>query len=201
MPPLFCQPLVPVKDAVMVWLPTASVTVLNDAWPLPFTTTAEARVVAPSVKVTVPVGVPAPLFAAVIVAVKVTDCQYEEGLGADATVVTVPSWTTCGTELPLLFCHPLVPVNDAVMVWLPAGRAEVLKDAWPLPFTATPDANVVAPSVKATVPTGSPPGGNGRRQGYGLTESGWVRAVVTVVVVPLTPGGVTVSVEYELDPL
>jgi hypothetical protein len=129
---------------------------VKDAWPLPFTATPDAKVAAPLLKVTVPVGVPAPLFAAVIVAVKVTPSQYEEGLGADTTVVTVPSWTTCGSELPLLFCQPFAPVKVAVMALLPAGSADVLNDAWPLPFTATPDANVVAPSVKATVPTGAP---------------------------------------------
>ena len=45
----------------------------------------------------------------------------------------------------------------AVMVWLPAASAVVLNDAWPEPSTATFDAQTVAPSVKVTVPMGTPP--------------------------------------------
>ena len=137
-------------------LPTARVVVLNVAWPLPFTGTAEASVVAPWLKVTVPVGVPAPVPPPVIVAVKVTDCPYGEGLGVDTTAVEVASWTACGAALPLLFCQSLVPVKDAVMVWLPTDRADVLNDAWPLPFTGTAEASVVAPCRKVTVPVGVP---------------------------------------------
>jgi hypothetical protein len=42
------------------------------------------------------------------------------------------------------------------MVWLPAASAVVLNDAWPELFTITFDANAVAPSVKVTVPAGTP---------------------------------------------
>ena len=41
--------------------------------------------VAPSLNVTLPVGLPAPGAAAVTVAVKVTDCPSTEGLTEDAT--------------------------------------------------------------------------------------------------------------------
>jgi hypothetical protein len=83
---LFPHPAPPVKVAVMVWLPTASAAVLNDAWPEPLTGTFDAQTVAPSVKVTVPTGTP-PLE--VVVEVKVTDWPKEEGLGEEAAVVEV----------------------------------------------------------------------------------------------------------------
>ena|SRR5690349_13171134 len=70
LPLLPSQPLLPVKVAVTVWLPTASVDVLNEAWPVASTVTLEASAVAPSVKVTVPVGTPP---VPVTVAVNVTD--------------------------------------------------------------------------------------------------------------------------------
>src|SRR5918998_5265463 len=45
------------------------------------------------------------------------------------------------------------------MTWLPWGRVDVEKVAWPEPSTGTLAANVVVPSVKVTVPvvTGLPP--------------------------------------------
>ena len=70
LPLLPSHPAVPVKVAVMVWLPTASAAVLKAAWPRPSTVTLEARTVEPSANVTVPVGTP-PL--PVTVAVNVTD--------------------------------------------------------------------------------------------------------------------------------
>jgi hypothetical protein len=75
-----------VKPAVIAWLPTASVVVLNVATPLLFTATFDASVVAPSANATVPAGVPA---MEVTVAVKVTDCPNVEGFGEEVTVVAV----------------------------------------------------------------------------------------------------------------
>ena len=49
------------------------------------------KVVAPSLKVTVPVGVPAPGADAVTVAVKVTDCPKTDGLAEEETVVALPA--------------------------------------------------------------------------------------------------------------
>jgi len=57
----------------------------------------------------------------------------------------------------VLFCQLVAPANAAVMLWLPEASAAVLNVATPLPFTATPDANVVAPSLNVTVPLGTPP--------------------------------------------
>jgi hypothetical protein len=158
-PLLFGHPVLPVKLAIRVWLPTAKAAVLNDAWPVPSTGTLDAHIVAPSVKVTVPAGTP-PLE--VIVAVKVTDCPNTEGFGEDASFVVVLSvavFTTWGeaASVPLLPSHPAVPVNVAVRVWLPTVSAAVLKLAWPALSTATFEAKTVAPSANVTVPVGTPP--------------------------------------------
>ena len=59
--------------------------------------TLAASVVAPSVKVTVPVGVPVAGATAATVAVNVTACPNTEGLGAEVTVVLLAAlFTTCG---------------------------------------------------------------------------------------------------------
>lgn len=50
--------------------------------------------VAPSRKLTLPVGVPAPGLATVTVAVNFTDCPNTDGLTDDTRVVTAPSWPT-----------------------------------------------------------------------------------------------------------
>ena len=91
---------------------------LKLATPAAFTATPAASVAAPSVNVTVPTGTPLP---EVTVAVNVTDCPKLDGLGADPTVVEVgvlaAAFTTCAAAaVPLLFCQPAAPANDAVMV-------------------------------------------------------------------------------------
>jgi hypothetical protein len=56
----------------------------------------EPKVVAPSLKVTVPVAVPDPGATAETVAVKVTDCPKTEGLAEAATAVVVLAvFTVC----------------------------------------------------------------------------------------------------------
>src|SRR6202012_1081715 len=82
---LFCHPVEPVKLATMEWLPLASDEVLKVATP-EVTATLEARVVEPSVKVTVPTGVPPVL---VTVAVKVTLCPWVAGFADEASDVVV----------------------------------------------------------------------------------------------------------------
>jgi hypothetical protein len=82
---------------VIVWLATLRAEVVNVACAEPFSATPEARVVAPSVKVTVPVGVPAPGAVAATVAVKVTVCPNTDGLAVELTVVLLLAlFTTCG---------------------------------------------------------------------------------------------------------
>ena len=100
LPLLFPQPVLPVKVAVMVLLPTPSAGVLKAAWPELFTARFEARMLPLSVKVTVPTGTPPP---DVVVEVMVTDCPNEDGLGVDVTVVVVAAeFCTTWTVLPLL---------------------------------------------------------------------------------------------------
>ena len=53
-----------------------------------------ARVVVPSLNVTVPVGVPVPGALAISTAVKTTACPEAEGLAEESTSDVVPSWET-----------------------------------------------------------------------------------------------------------
>src|SRR5947208_1904845 len=79
----------PPYEAVIGCAPTAGVLVPNVAWPGAFRLQVP-RVLAPSLKVTVPVGVPAPLVLAFTVAVKVTGCPDTDGLIEETTPVVVP---------------------------------------------------------------------------------------------------------------
>jgi hypothetical protein len=79
--------LSPAYTAVIVCEPMASELILKvaaspDSVPVP-------SVVAPSLKVTVPVGVPLPGATTLTVAVNVTDCPYAEGLPDVLTPVVV----------------------------------------------------------------------------------------------------------------
>src|SRR5205823_4446403 len=66
--------------------------------------------VAPSLKVTVPVGVPAPGLFAVTVAVNVTACPDSDGLAEELTTVVVPAFFTVSVSvlevLPLKVASP-----------------------------------------------------------------------------------------------
>src|SRR5438093_6178598 len=80
----------PPYDALIEWEPTASVLVTNVAWPEPFSVPVP-RVLEPSLKVTVPVGVPAPGLFAVTVAAKVTGCpNTDHGWTEEVSPVVVP---------------------------------------------------------------------------------------------------------------
>ena len=81
---------------MIVWVATESEEVVKVACPEVMATVA-ARVVEPSVKVTVPVGVPAPGATALTVAVKVITWPKTDGLAVELTVVLLESLlTTCG---------------------------------------------------------------------------------------------------------
>ncbi len=99
----------PPYDALIEWEPTASVLVTNVAWPEPFRVPVP-RVLEPSLKVTVPVGVPAPGLFAVTVAVKVTDCPDSDGLAEELTSVVVLAfftvWVSVLEVLPLKVAPP-----------------------------------------------------------------------------------------------
>jgi len=92
---------------VIEWLPTARVEEVNVALPA-VTVTALARVVVPSVNLTVPVGVP---LADAMVAVRVTDDPDVDGFAEEVTVVVVdPPVTTCESAVLALLVKPPVPV-------------------------------------------------------------------------------------------
>ena len=80
-----------------------SAAVVSVAWPLA-SSVALPRVVAPSWKVTVPVGVPTP---ALTVAVKVTACPYVEGLAPLLSAVEVTAGLTVWVKAALLLALSL----------------------------------------------------------------------------------------------
>jgi hypothetical protein len=92
----------------MVWAPTVSDAIVNVA--LPELKLAVASVVAPSRKVTVPVGVPEPGETALTVAVKVTDCPKTDAFTDEVTPVVLESLVTdCVSAADVLFVKLLSP--------------------------------------------------------------------------------------------
>jgi len=81
----------------MVWEPAIKALVANTAFPA-LSTAALPRMIGPSLKVTVPLGIPLPPPLADTTAVKATDWPKQIGLGALVRVVTVglvfTAWTT-----------------------------------------------------------------------------------------------------------
>ena len=82
----------------MEWVATLSAEVVKVAWP-PLSAPVPS-VVVPSLKVTVPVGVPAPGATAVTVAVKVTAWPNTEGLAKEASAVVVSALFTVWVRAP-----------------------------------------------------------------------------------------------------
>src|SRR5439155_18343149 len=125
----------PPYDAVIECEPTASVLVTNVAWP-ELSRVPVPRVLVPSLKVTVPVGVPAPGLFAVTVAVKVTACPDTEGLAEELTNVVVPAFLTVWVSgldvLPLKFASP---PEDAVIECDATAGVLVVNVAWPEPVS------------------------------------------------------------------
>src|SRR5437879_3413611 len=78
----------------MVCVATDSEGIVNVAWAAPLKATVLASVVVSSLNVTVPLGVPAPDEAALIVAVKLTPCAYTEKFGQELTVVLLEALLT-----------------------------------------------------------------------------------------------------------
>jgi len=99
----------PLKAAVIAWLPTVNVEIVNEALPL-FSVTV-LNTVAPSRNVTLPVGVPA---FEVTAALSVTVWPSEDGLGVLLMVVDVAAaagalttWFTTGEVLGAKVALPL----------------------------------------------------------------------------------------------
>ena len=106
-------------------------------------------------KVTVPVGVLEPGAAAVTLAVKVTDWPKTEGFCEEPTTVAVAAvFTVCASAEEVLALKLPLPPYAAVMEWLATLSADVVKVAVPAVNVLAP--NVVAPSLKVTVPIGVP---------------------------------------------
>ena len=85
----------------MVCVATLREDVENVACAEPFKLTPDVRVVAPSRKFTVPLGIPAPPEPAVTVAVKVTAWPDTEGFGEEVRAVVVLTWLTTSVPLPV----------------------------------------------------------------------------------------------------
>src|SRR5439155_22484695 len=82
------------------------------------------RVVPPSLKVSVPLGVPAPGATAVTVAVKVTGWPAPTGLGEEESVVVVAAWfTTWLSMAELLEANVVSPLYLGVIACGPTTRA------------------------------------------------------------------------------
>jgi hypothetical protein len=94
---------------VSAWDPTLSDVVVSDATPA--VSVPEPSAVAPSKKLTVPVGVPAPGATTATVAVKVLACPNTDGSGAEVNVAVVDAWfTVCvstGEVVPVKLVSPL----------------------------------------------------------------------------------------------
>src|SRR5712691_238329 len=133
----------------MEWEATDRALVLKVAWPL--LRVPVPRMVVPSLKVTVPVGVP--VVAGVTVAVKVTDCPETDGFAEEAPCVEMPPLlTVCARGADMRVLKLLYPLYCVVMEWEATDRAPVLKVAWPLLRVPVP--RVMVPSLKVTVPLG-----------------------------------------------
>src|SRR5262249_36660966 len=122
---------------------------------LPLTSVTVPSTVAPSLKVTVPVGTPAP---DVTVELSVTDCPTTDGFGADVRLVDVAAaagaLTTWFTVGEVLVANVALPLYVAVSGWVPTVRVDVTREALPSPRVAVP--TPVAPSLNVTVPVGPP---------------------------------------------
>ena len=126
------------------------------------------RIAAPSLNVTVPVGVPA---LEVTVAVKFTLVPYVEGFSELTTTVALAAlFTVCvsavevlARKLASLLYTAVMECGDALAV-----SADVVNVA--VPALSALDPNVVAPSLKVTVPVGVPPNGPGTTLAVNFTD-------------------------------
>jgi hypothetical protein len=135
----------------MVCAPTASVVVAKVAMPVTLRVPVP-RVVAPSLKVTVPEGVPLLGAVALTVAVNVTLEPMSEGFDEEAMVVAdAPLFTTCERLADVLVAKLVSPAYTALSACVPTVNVEVENVATPAAFSKTVP-SVVAPSEKVTLP-------------------------------------------------
>src|SRR5438034_177974 len=150
---------------------------------LPLTSVTVPSAVAPSLKVTVPVGTPAP---DVTVELSVTVCPTMDGFGVDVRLVDVAAaagaLTTWFTVAEVLTANVALPLYVAVSGWVPTVSVDVTSEA--LPFRSVTVPSTVAPSRNVTVPVGRPTAG-----------AKAVTVVLSVTACPTTDGfGVVVRV-------
>jgi hypothetical protein len=143
----------------MEWLTTDKDEVVKVAWP-ELLRVPVPRAVLLSMKVTLPFGVPVPGVTVLIVAVKVTDWPYMDGLADDVTEVDVDAcftvWVNADEVLGVKLESPLY---TAVTEWLATDKTEVMNVAWSL-LLRVPVPSMVVPSLKVTVPVGVPAPGD-----------------------------------------
>src|SRR5437867_4459692 len=110
----------------MLWLPTLKVDVAHVATPAASACAPQPVIeLAPSLKFTVPLGVPAPGAVAVTVAVNVTLCPNTAGFPDEVRAVLVLAWlTTCDTAELVLVAKFVSPAYTAVMLCVPTLRAD-----------------------------------------------------------------------------
>ena len=128
----------PLYTAVIEWLPTESVVLVNDALP-PLTGTVPSNA-APSRNCTLPVAA-----AGKRVAVNTTDCPAVAGLSDDTSEIDVGAlFTVCVTGGEVLAPYPAFGLYAAESVWLPTASCVVV--SWALPPLSAAVPNCVAPS-------------------------------------------------------
>src|SRR5437867_1147228 len=117
----------------MLWLPTLRLEVAHVATPAASACAPQPVIeLAPSLKFTVPLGVPAPGTVAFTVAVNVTDWPNTDGFADELRLVDVDAWLTVWVSVPLVLVVKLVSaLYTPVMLWLPTLRLDVVQVAEP----------------------------------------------------------------------
>jgi hypothetical protein len=143
----------PPYAAVIECAPTVRVDVVKVATSLPFRVPLP-RVVVPSRKVSVPVGVPEVLD--VIVAVNVTRAPLDaEAAELTNTALVAANAMVSVTAAEVLLAKFALPAYLQVTECAPTVSVEIVKVALP-PLLRVPMPSVVVPSRKLTVPVGVP---------------------------------------------
>ena len=138
----------------MLCVPTERLLVLKLAWCVDALTVPVPRVVVPSLKVTVPVGLPPK--AVVMVAVKATVWPLFDGFGVDVSAVAVLAWFTFWlTTGDVLGVKSTSPPYTAVSEWVPTLSVETDKLPMPLVLSVAVPKTFV-PSLNVTLPVGMP---------------------------------------------
>ena len=114
---------------------------------------AVARVAVPSLKVTLPLGVPE--AAGLTVAVNATELPDRIGFALAVSTVVVVSCIISVRAADRLEASFALPLYAAMMEWDPMARELVVKLAAPDPFNVTGEPSAVVPSLKVTVPDGT----------------------------------------------